>query len=130
MKLLDSSGILRAVVDEKAEKLEDKMLVVEVMESIVEDVRNVKAGSMFDGVTDTVVEAMDRGIGTKEVATIVALALASNPTFIEDEMVTDTASPKDVANVADKCVAVEGAVGTGLEEKLSALMMSAAFAKH
>lgn len=130
LKLLDSSGVLGAVVDEKVEKLEDKMLVEEVIESVVEGVRNVKAGSMVDGATDTLVEAMDRGIGTKEVATIVALALAGNPTFIEDDMVTDTASPKDVARVADKCVAVEGAVGTGLEEKLSALMMSAAFARQ
>ena len=129
LKLLDSGGVLRAVVDEKVEKLEDKMLVEEVMESVVEDVGNIIAGSVVKVATDSIVEAMDRGIGTKEVATIVESALADNPGFIEDDVVTDTASPKDVARVSDKCVAVEGAVGTGLEEPLSALMMSAAFAR-
>ena len=98
------------------------------MESVVDDVRKVKAESVVDEATDSVVDAMDCRLGTKEVA-IVELALADNPAFSEDDMVTDTASSKDVARVADKCVAVEGAVSTGLEEILSALMMSAAFAR-
>lgn len=99
------------------------------MESVVEDVRKVKAESIVDEATGSVVEAMDCRLGSKEVATVVKLALADNPAFIEDDMVTDTASSKDVARVADNCVAVEGAVSTGLEETLSALMMSAAFAR-
>ena len=128
-KLLNSSGVSRAVVDDKVEKLEDDMLVEEVMESVVEDVRKVKAESMIDEATDSVVEAVDCRLGSKEVATVVKSALADNPAFSEDDMVTDTASSKDVARVADKCVAVEGAVSTGLEEALSALIMSAAFAR-
>ena len=119
--MLDSSGVSRAVVDDKVEKLEDNVLV--------EDVRKVKAASMVDEVTDSVVEAMDCRLGSKEVDTVVKSALADNPAFSEDDMVTDTASSKDVARVADNCVAAEGAVCTGLEETLSALMMSAAFAR-
>ena len=129
-RMLDSSGVSREVVDDKVEKLEDDMLVDEVMESVVEDARKVKAGSMVDEATDSVVEAMDCRLGSKEVATVVKSALADNPAFSEDDMVTDTASSKDVARVADNCVAAEGAVNTGLEETLSALMMSAAFARR
>ena len=127
--MLDSRGVYRAVVDDKVEKLEDDMLVDEAMKSVVEDVRKGKAGSMADEATDSVVEAMDCRFCSKDVATVVESALADNPAFSEDDMVTDTASSKDVARVADNCVAVEGAVSTGLEETLSALMMSAAFAR-
>ena len=127
--MLDSSEVSRAVVDVKVEKLEDDMLVEDVMESVVEDVRKVKAESMVDEATDSVVEAMDCRLGSKVVATVVKSALADNPAFSEDDVVTDIASSKDVARVADKCVAVEDAVSTGLEETLSALMMSAAFAR-
>ena len=126
--MLDSSGVSRAVVDDKVEKLEDDMLVDEVMESVVDDVRKVKAGPMVDEATDSVVEAIDCRLGSKDVATVVKSALADNSTFSEDDMVTDKASSKDVDRT-DNCVAVEGAVITGLEETLSALMMSAAFAR-
>lgn len=40
----------------------------------------------------------------------------------------DVAAPKDVARTVDKAVDVEDCAGTALEERLSAFIMSAAFA--
>ncbi len=43
--------------------------------------------------------------------------------------VEKTAGPRDEARIVDKTVAIEDGIGTALEERLSALMISAAFAR-
>lgn len=69
--------------------------------------------------------------GTEEVARIVESAIVDKVAIVGDDVGTalvGTATSEDVARAVDKAVAIEDGAGTALEERLSALMMSAAFA--
>lgn len=68
--------------------------------------------------------------GTEEVARIVESAIVDKVAIVGDDVGTalvGTATSEDVARAVDKAVAIEDGAGTALEERLSALMMSAAF---
>lgn len=69
---------------------------------------------------------------TEEVARILESAVVDKVIVVENDVGTvliEVATAKDVARTVDKAVAVEDGAGTALEERLSALMMSAAFTR-
>ena len=70
---------------------------------------------------------------TEEEARIVKSAIVDEAVIVEDDVelaLVETATPKEVARTVDRTAATEDGVGTALEERLSALMMSAAFAER
>ena len=70
---------------------------------------------------------------TEDEARIVKSAIVDEGVIVEDDVglaLVETATPKEVSRTVDRTVATEDGVGTALEERLSALMMSAAFAER
>ena len=71
-------------------------------------------------------------IMTEERAMIVKSEIIDEVVIVEDDVgmaLVETATPKDVARTVDRIEATEDGMGTVLEERLSALMMSAAFTR-
>ena len=123
-------------------------LVAEVMGESGNEVATDRTAEVVDGVTgveevvrtvessvvdkSTVVEvdvgtALDEGAAPEEFAITIDEA-----EFTKDDVETalvGKATPEDVARTVDKTEVVADIVGTALEERLSALMMSAAFAR-
>ena len=107
-----------------------KSLVEEAMERTVDIAEELVEITWLEIATDCMVDVVDGVTVTEDVAGIVKAAIVDKGAIIEDDVGTalvETATPKEVAETVDKPVAAEDGVGTALEERLSALMMSAAF---
>lgn len=130
-----------------------------VEEAIVEIAEEVIEESGAELTAECTVEVVGGVTGTEEVAKTVESAIVDKNTAVEGDVVialnevatpeevsssidgvvvaeedvgtalVETATSKDVARTVGETVAVEDSVGTALEERLSALMMSAAFTK-
>ncbi|KAL9137398.1 MAG: hypothetical protein Q9175_001383 [Cornicularia normoerica] len=128
-------GVVDVAIEKIAgfiEEVADVSIFEEAIECIVEIAEKVMEISADEVATDCIVEVVDGGTGIEKVASTVESALVDKIAFIEDDAGTalvETAAPKDVARTVDKSVAVEDGAGTALEERLSALMMSAAFVR-
>ena len=107
-------------------------LVKELAEvSVVEEAKPVEL-SGAEVATDCCVEVVDGATGSDEVASIDESAIVDKIAIVEEDVGTalvEIATPKDEPRSVDKAVAIEVVVGTVLEERSSALMMSAAFAR-
>ena len=115
------------------------VLVVKTAE-LVKEIAELSAGEESKAVelsgaevaTDCCVEVVDGMTGTDKVASIDESAIVDNVAIVEEDVGTalvEIATPKDEARSVDKAVGIEVVVGTALEERSSALMMSAAFAR-
>ena len=118
------------VVDVLIEKTAE--LVKEVANvSVVEEAKAIEM-SGAEVATDCCVEVVDSVTATDEGASIDESAIVDEIAIVEEDVGTalvETATPKDEAKTDDKAVAIENVVATALEERSSALMMSAAFAR-
>ena len=144
---------------EVSREVTDVSMIEVSIERIVDVAGEVIRESGVEVVTGCSCEVMDVVTGTEEVAKTVGPAIfdevivfegdvgpaldeATTPeedtrtvgrvTLVEDDVeaaLVATTTPKDVAWTVDKAVDGEDGVGTALEERLSALIMSAAFAR-
>lgn len=144
---------------EVSREVADVSMVEETVERDADVAEEVMEESGIEEVTDSTCEVMDAVTGNEEVAKIVGLAIndeeiaveggvgtvldeATTPeevtraveelTVVEDDVgaaLVATTTPNDVAWTVDRIVDDEDDVGTALEERLSALIMSAAFAR-
>lgn len=139
---------------EVSREVADVSMIEESVERIVDGVGEVIEDSAAEVITDCTGEDEDGVTGTEEVAKIVGPAIvdegdaglaldeAATPeeitraveevAVVEDDVgaaLVATATPNDVAWTVDKAVDGEDGVGTALEERLSALIMSAAFVR-
>ena len=76
--------------------------------------------------------AIDCSVVVVDGARIAKSEIVDEVVIVEDDVgmaLVETATPKEVARTVDRIEATEDGVGTALEERLSALMMSAAFAR-
>ena len=115
------------VVDEANESI-----VGEAVECTTEIVEELVEISWIEIAIDCSVEVVDGMIMTEERAMIVKSEIIDEVVIVEDDVgmaLVETATPKGVARTVDRIEATEDGVGTALEERLSALMMSAAFAR-
>ena len=107
--------------------------IVEVaIERTIEIVEELVEISWVEIAIDCSVEVVDGMIVTEEGARIVKSEIVDEVVIAEDDVgmaLVETATPKEVARTVDRIEATEDGVGTALEERLSALMMSAAFAR-
>lgn len=141
------------VTTKEVDRLDGEMTVNDVAGVVIKD-------SIVEVIADCTWEVMDVVIGTEDVAEIVGAAIVDEGTVVEGDVVlaldeataseevskavekvtvveddvgaalAAAATPGDVAWTVDKAVDVEDGVGTALEERLSALIMSAAFARE
>ena len=135
---IDSTAeIAEKVIEESGVELATDC-TVEVVDGVTgneEVARTVESATIDD---DTLVDD-DVGTALNEVATPDDVATPDEVTrtvetvaVVEDDVgsaLVETATPRDVARTVEKTVDVEDDVGTALEERLSALIMSAAFAR-
>ena len=81
---------------------------------------------------DCTVDVMDDVIGTEELASMVDTAVVDKFEIVEGDVGTvliETVTAKDEARTVDMAVACEDGPETALEERSSALIISAAFAR-
>lgn len=117
---------------ELAEEVADVLIIEEAREGIIDVDEKVIEESGIEVATDCTVGVVDDVTGTEKVTRIVESAMDDRVTIVEDDVGTalvETATPEEVARTVGETVAVEDGAGTALEERLSALMMSAAFAR-
>lgn len=144
---------------ELANDVADISFVEEAVDCTAEIAEKVIEESGVELATDCTVEVVDGVTGTEEVARTVESATIDDGTLVDGDVGTalnevatpddvtrtvemvavveddvgsalvETATPRDVARTVEKAIDVEDGVGTALEEKLSALIMSAAFAR-
>ena len=142
-----------------AKDVADVSIVEEAIDCTAEIAKKVIEESGVELATDCTVEVVDGVTGTEEVARTVESATIDDGTLVDGDVGTalnevaapdevtgtvetvavveddvgsalvETATPRDVARTVEKTVDVEDDVGTALEERLSALIMSAAFAR-
>ena len=108
------------------------MIVEEAIERTTENAEEFVEISWVEIAIDCSVEAVDAMIVAEEGARIVKSEIVDDIGIVEEGVGTalvEKATPKEVARTVDRIEATEDGVGTALEERLSALMMSAAFAK-
>lgn len=158
-EVLVDNGVVDVATEKTAEVAKEVADVFIVDEVIVEIAELVVDEFGVEVATDRTVEVVDGVTGTKEGARTVESAIVDKGTIVEgnvgsalneaatpedvisavDEIavaeddvgtaLVETTTAKDVARTVDKAVAAEDSVGTVLEERLSALIMSAAFAR-
>lgn len=156
---LADNRVVDVATEMTAEVAKEFADVIIVEEAIVEIVAEFVEESGIEVATDSTVEVVDGVTGVEEVVGTVESAAVDKSTVVEVEVgtaldegtapeeVTRTVdeaefakddvgtalvgktTPEDVARTVDKTEVAEDVVGTALEERLSALMMSAAFAR-
>ena len=131
--LIDSINV--EVVREKIAEFGDELAtesLEEAIEPITEIVEEPVEMSWFEIAIDCSVEVVEDIIVIEEGVRIVKSKVVDETVIVEDDVgmaLVETATPKEVARTVDKVEATEDSVGTALEERLSALMTSAAFAR-
>lgn len=132
---LAANRVIDVAIEKGAEltkEVVDISIVEEAMDCIVRSADEVIEVFGVVVAKDWRGELVDGETGNEEVACIVEPAIVDEATIIEDGVGTalaETADLKDMARTADKTVLVEDGDVKELEETLSALMMSAAFAR-
>lgn len=119
----------RAELDEE---IADVSIIEEATEGPVDIAERLVEESGVEVAIDSSIEVEDGVTVTEEMASIVESAIVEMVAMIEDDVGTalvETATSEDVARIVDRTVSIEGGEGTALEEKLSALIISAACAR-
>ena len=114
-----------------AKYVADVFIVGEAMECIAEKAEMMIEESGVEVAIDCTVEGVDVVSGT-EVARIVEFTIVDKAAIVEDDVgsvLVEMETPRDMARTVGRTVGVEDGTGTALDERLSALMMSAAFAR-
>ena len=110
----------------------DGSMVEDAIDWTVEFSEKVMGISWVEVAIDCSVEVVDGITESGEVVRVVRSAIVDEVEIIEDDVgiaLVGIVTLRDVAKTLDKTVATGDGVGTALEERLSALMMSAAFAR-
>lgn len=114
------------------EEIADVSIAEEATEGPVDIAERLVECSGVEVAIESRTEVGDGVTVTEEMASIVESATVEMVAMIEDDVGTalvETAGPEDVARIIDKTVSIEDDEGTALEEKLSALIISAACAR-
>lgn len=125
---LDDVAIVKTA--DSVKEVANVFTVEEETEYNVEIAEKSKEESGVEVASDCTVKVVEGVIGNEEAARVVESAIIDRAAIIEGDAGTtfcETAISEDEAKIVDKTVAVEDGAGTALEERLSALMMSAAF---
>ena len=124
--------VVRETTAELGDEVANESIVEEAIEGITEIVEELVVKSWVEIAIDCSVEVADGMIVTEEGARIVKSEIIDEAVVAEDDVgmaLVETATLKEVARTVDRIEATEDGVGIALEERLSALMMSAAFAR-
>ncbi len=131
----EALAVVDMVIEKTAVLVKDvvDVLVEEAIEFIVEVAEKIIVKSGAEVAADCTGEIVDGVAGTEEVPIAVESATIDKGTVVEVDVGTalvEAAAPNDMARIVETAVNVEDGVGTALEERLLALIMSAACARR
>lgn len=132
--VLIDNGVVDVAID-KIAKLDEEIADVSIVEETTEGPVDIAERLVEESRVEVAMSSIEVGDGvcvTEEMASIVESATVEMVSMIEDDVGTalvETATPEDVARIVDRTVSIKDGEGTALEERLSALMISAAFAR-